>query len=164
MPPILRGRPLLQVVPSFKTVHRTVLKFTPCRAYPKHFVFGLKANFLCRHYAVGNFSFALQKKNRKFLSHRLLKHLPHKNFNRPISKVYALRRKRRRKEMPPTLRESALLQALSLLPNSPPDCLVIHPFQSASVWGISPSADGDKGRCPLTLQAFFRKRLERKPF
>ena len=27
-------------------------------------------------------------------------------------------------------RESALLQALSLLPNSPPDCLVIHPFQS----------------------------------
>ena len=28
----LRGRPLLQGVPSFKTVHRTVLKFTPCGA------------------------------------------------------------------------------------------------------------------------------------
>ncbi len=27
-----RGRPLLQGVPSFKTVHRTVLKFTPCGA------------------------------------------------------------------------------------------------------------------------------------
>ena len=61
----LRGRPLLQVVPSFKTVHRTVLKFTPCG---------------------------------------------------------------RRQQ------------------------------------GLSPSADGDKGRCPLTLPAFLRKRLERKPF
>ncbi len=61
-------------------------------------------------------------------------------------------------------RESALLQALSLLPNSPPDCLVIHPFQSASVWGVSPSADGDDGLCPSTPPAFLRKRLERKPF
>ena len=31
--PWIKGRPLLQGVPFFKTIHRTVLKFTPCGAH-----------------------------------------------------------------------------------------------------------------------------------